>query len=73
MELNRSLDSAVASTFPNLDVKMKNPDLTVRTEVRGDGIYLSVETIQAAGGLPVGTAGKGMLMLSGGIDSPVAG
>ena len=73
MELNRSLGSAVATTFPSLDVKMKDPDLTVRTEVRADGIYLSVETIQAAGGLPVGTAGKGMLMLSGGIDSPVAG
>ena len=73
MELNRSLGSAVATTFPNLDVKMQEPDLTVRTEVRADGIYLSVETIQAAGGLPVGTAGKGMLMLSGGIDSPVAG
>ena len=38
-----------------------------------DGAYLSYETIQGAGGLPVGTSGKGMLMLSGGIDSPVAG
>jgi thiazole biosynthesis/tRNA modification protein ThiI len=73
MELNRALGSAVATTFPELDVKMESPDLTVRTEVRADGIYLSVETIQASGGLPVGTAGKGMLMLSGGIDSPVAG
>src|SRR5690625_3105604 len=73
MELNRSLGSAVATSFPSLDVKMKDPDLTVRTEIRSDGIYLSVETVPAAGGLPVGTAGKGMLMLSGGIDSPVAG
>lgn len=73
MELNRMLGSAVATEFPELAVQMEEPDLTVRTEVRADGIYLSVETIQASGGLPVGTAGKGMLMLSGGIDSPVAG
>lgn len=73
MELNRLLGSAVATEFPELDVQMKEPDLAVRTEVRQDGIYLSVQTIQASGGLPVGTAGKGMLMLSGGIDSPVAG
>lgn len=73
LELNQHLGSAVAQAFPQLEVKMKKPDLTIRTEVRDRGIYLSVETIQAAGGLPVGTAGKGMLMLSGGIDSPVAG
>lgn len=73
MDLNRMLGAAVAEAFPELEVKMEKPDLTVRTEVRADGIYLSVETIQGPGGLPVGTAGKGMLMLSGGIDSPVAG
>ena len=73
MDLNRMLGAAVAQEFPELEVKMEEPDLTVRTEVRADGIYLSSETIQGPGGLPVGTAGKGMLMLSGGIDSPVAG
>lgn len=73
IELNRLLGAAVATEFPELEVKMEEPDLIVRTEVRNDGIYLSVETIQASAGLPVGTAGKGMLMLSGGIDSPVAG
>jgi thiamine biosynthesis protein ThiI len=73
MDLNRMLGAAVAEAFPELEVKMEEPDLTVRTEVRADGIYLSVATIQGPGGLPVGTAGKGMLMLSGGIDSPVAG
>ena len=73
MAMNRALGAAVATAFPELEVKMDEPDLTVRTEVRHDGIYLSVETIQGPGGLPVGTAGKGMLMLSGGIDSPVAG
>lgn len=73
MDLNRKLGATVAVEFPELIVKMEKPDLTVRTEVRQDGIYLSVDTIQASGGLPVGTAGTGMLMLSGGIDSPVAG
>jgi thiamine biosynthesis protein ThiI len=73
MDMNRELGAAVATEFPELEVKMEKPDLTVRTEIRLDGIYVSVETIQGPGGLPVGTAGKGMLMLSGGIDSPVAG
>ena len=73
MDMNRELGAAIETEFPDLAVQMKNPDLTVRTEVRDDGIFLSVQTIQASGGLPVGTAGKGMLMLSGGIDSPVAG
>lgn len=72
-EMNYALGAAISKEFPELEVKMEKPDLTVRNEVRQDGIYLSVETIDGAGGLPVGTAGKGMLMLSGGIDSPVAG
>ena len=52
---------------------MRKPDIPLRVEIRRDGAYLSYETIKGAGGLPVGTSGKGMLMLSGGIDSPVAG
>ena len=52
---------------------MKRPDIKISVEVRQDGIYLSYLTVKGAGGLPVGTAGKAMLMLSGGIDSPVAG
>ncbi|WP_019722971.1 tRNA uracil 4-sulfurtransferase ThiI, partial [Enterococcus mundtii] len=51
----------------------RKPDIALRVEIRRDGAYLSYETIKGAGGLPVGTSGKGMLMLSGGIDSPVAG
>ena len=47
MDLNRELGAAVAVEFPALKVQMDKPDLTVRTEVRDDGIYLSVETIQA--------------------------
>lgn len=72
-ELNRKLGAAVVEAYPDVKVQMKNPDLTIKVEVRVDGIYMSVDTIAGAGGMPVGTAGKGMLMLSGGIDSPVAG
>ena len=52
---------------------MKAPDIELRVEIREEAAYISYETIRGAGGLPVGTSGKGMLMLSGGIDSPVAG
>lgn len=72
-QLNLLLGDLILDHFPNLEAKMKFPDATLRVEVRQDGIYLSSETIFGAGGLPVGTAGKAMLMLSGGIDSPVAG
>ncbi|WP_430611198.1 tRNA uracil 4-sulfurtransferase ThiI [Enterococcus sp. DIV0876] len=72
-ELNLTLGNAVFDIFPDIRVQMKKPDINLRVEIRMDGAYLSYETIQGAGGLPVGTSGKGMLMLSGGIDSPVAG
>lgn len=72
-ELNLTLGNAIFDIFPNIKAQMKQPDINLRLEIRMDGAYLSYETIQGAGGLPVGTAGKGMLMLSGGIDSPVAG
>lgn len=72
-ELNQTLGNAIFDIFPNIKAQMKQPDINLRLEIRMDGAYLSYETIQGAGGLPVGTAGKGMLMLSGGIDSPVAG
>lgn len=72
-ELNQTLGSYVFSLYPDIKVQMKMPDINLRVEIRLDGVYLSYETIKGAGGLPVGTSGKGMLMLSGGIDSPVAG
>ena len=52
---------------------MEGPDVNLKVEIRAEAAYISHEEIKGAGGLPVGTAGKGMLMLSGGIDSPVAG
>lgn len=72
-ELNQELGNAVFDVFPNIKVQMKKPDINIRVEIRKEGAYLSYETIRGAGGLPVGTGGRGMLMLSGGIDSPVAG
>ncbi|MGX6962879.1 tRNA uracil 4-sulfurtransferase ThiI [Vagococcus xieshaowenii] len=71
--LNREIGYHVIQAIPDIIVKMKQPDVELRVEVRRDAAYLSVETIKGAGGLPVGTSGRGMLMLSGGIDSPVAG
>ncbi|MFT8726469.1 tRNA uracil 4-sulfurtransferase ThiI [Liquorilactobacillus ghanensis] len=72
-QMNDLLGGYILDNLPGIKVKMKNPDLTLRVEIRKNGIFLSGETIQGAGGLPVGTAGKGLLMISGGIDSPVAG
>lgn len=72
-QLNVTLGDAILDIFPEIKIQMKKPDINLRLEIRRDGAFLSYETIQGAAGLPVGTSGKGMLMLSGGIDSPVAG
>ena len=72
-ELNQTLGDAVFRAIPQVQVQMKSPDINLRVEIREEAAYISYETIKGAGGLPVGTSGKGMLMLSGGIDSPVAG
>ncbi|MEH7302525.1 tRNA uracil 4-sulfurtransferase ThiI [Neobacillus drentensis] len=71
--INRVIGAHLLKNFPGLKVNVKEPDINVRIEVRQEAVYLSCETIQGAGGLPVKSAGKAMLMLSGGIDSPVAG
>jgi thiamine biosynthesis protein ThiI len=52
---------------------MDNPDATVTVEVREDHAYVHADAVKGAGGMPIGTAGRAMLLLSGGIDSPVAG
>ncbi|NHC42188.1 tRNA 4-thiouridine(8) synthase ThiI [Bacillus sp. MM2020_1] len=71
--INHTIGGHLLKNIPGMKVKVKNPDINLRIEVRKEAIYLSCETIQGAGGLPVGSGGKAMLMLSGGIDSPVAG
>ncbi|MEC6747595.1 tRNA uracil 4-sulfurtransferase ThiI [Marinilactibacillus sp. XAAS-LB27] len=72
-EANQIIGQFITEAIPGIKVKMKNPDINIRVEIRLDGIFLSTDSIQGAGGLPGGTSGKGMLMISGGIDSPVAG
>lgn len=71
--INLFLGDAVLEAFPDIKVQLKQPDITVRIDVRREHLMVSLKTIQGAGGLPVGTSGRVMLMLSGGIDSPVAG
>lgn len=69
---NIFLGDAVLEAFPGIRVQVKKPDITVRVDIRREHIMVSTQTIQGAGGLPVGTSGRVSLMLSGGIDSPVA-
>lgn len=71
-QMNLLIGDYLSEEMPEMQVQMRNADLVLRIEVRHDAIYLSNQLIHGAGGLPVGTAGKGVMMLSGGIDSPVA-
>ena len=58
--------------FPNLSVDVHEPDITVYVEVRDFGAYIHSNPVRGAGGIPVGTGGKAAVLISGGIDSPVA-
>ncbi len=72
-EVNHMLGGHLLRNSNGLKVDVKNPDLNLLVEIRREAIYLTGEVIPGAGGLPYGSSGKAMLMLSGGIDSPVAG
>lgn len=72
-EIQREVGGAVLQGAEHVSVNVRNPDHTIKVEVRLDAVYIYDEVIPGAGGLPVGTGGKTLLMLSGGIDSPVAG
>ncbi|MCG2456486.1 tRNA 4-thiouridine(8) synthase ThiI [Staphylococcus epidermidis] len=72
-ELQRQVGGAILKENNNITVNVKNPDYEIKIEVRMDAIYIYEKVIAGAGGLPVGTGSKTLLMLSGGIDSPVAG
>ncbi|MBI0576636.1 tRNA 4-thiouridine(8) synthase ThiI [Neobacillus cucumis] len=71
--INQLFGAHLLSNIPGLKVNVKKPDINLLIEVRKEAVYLSCETIKGAGGYPAGSSGKAMLMLSGGIDSPVAG
>jgi len=72
MEINRDLGEVILGAYPEMHVDVRHPDILLNIEVR-EKIYVYSETIPGPGGMPVGTGGKAMLLLSGGIDSPVAG
>ena len=72
MEMNCDIGEAVLNAFPEIRVDVHKPDIMLHIEIR-EMIYIYSLVIAGPGGLPIGTNGKGMLLLSGGIDSPVAG
>ena len=72
-EICNELGGVLLEKFPNLKVDVKNPEITVTVEIRDTNAYVHAENIKGAGGLPVGSSGNALLLLSGGIDSPVAG
>ena len=72
-EIAREIGGEVLSVLPKLKVDVRDPEITVNVEIREFGAYLHAGQFKGAGGIPVGTSGKALLLLSGGIDSPVAG
>ena len=72
MTINMDLGEAILNAFPKMHVDVHKPEIMLNVEIR-EKIYIYSETIPGPGGMPVGTGGKAMLLLSGGIDSPVAG
>ncbi len=72
MECSRIFGGVVLKNF-DCKVDVHNPDLVIKVEIRREGAFLYIREIDGIGGYPVGIQGKGLLMLSGGIDSPVAG
>ncbi|MDE7406754.1 MAG: tRNA 4-thiouridine(8) synthase ThiI [Clostridiales bacterium] len=74
LQINMQLGERILQAKPQLQVDLHNPDYTLNVDVRENGdVYLYDSTIKCAGGMPYGTGGNGLLLLSGGIDSPVAG
>ena len=73
MEVSKYLGGVVLKTMKTVSVDVHNPEVTINIEIRDGSSYIYFDKIEGIGGYPVGSLGKGMLMLSGGIDSPVAG
>jgi len=73
VELSKNMGASILKNIPNLKVDINNPEILVNIEYRSHNTLIYFEKIKGLGGYPVGTLGKGLLMLSGGIDSPVAG
>ena len=73
MEFSRKIGGIILKNIPDIKVDVHNPDFYLKIEIREDYTYIYHKEIKGSGGYPVGVAGRGLLMLSGGIDSPVAG
>ncbi len=73
MEISREIGGEILEACPRIRVDVHHPDVIVKVEIREYGAYISAGQFKGAGGMPVGSNGKGLLLLSGGIDSPVAG
>lgn len=73
MEISRKVGGTILKNISNIEVDVHKPNLEINIEIRKNEAYIYFEKIKGIGGYPVGTLGKGLLMLSGGIDSPVAG
>ncbi len=71
-EICEEVGGYLSDKFPNISVDVHNPDVTVTVEIRDFGAYIRAGLIRGAGGIPVGTGGKACVLISGGIDSPVA-
>ena len=72
-EISREMGAVLLSKFHHLRVNVTNPDVVVMVEIREKFAYIHGQQLPGAGGMPVGTSGRALLLLSGGIDSPVAG
>ena len=72
-EVNAAMGERILDAFPQIKVDVHDPKILLTIEIRDDNIYIYSKVIPGPGGMPVGTGGKAMLLLSGGIDSPVAG
>lgn len=72
-DFSRNIGAHILKNIPGKKVDVHNPDYLLRLEIRHDYTYIYSKEIKGSGGYPLGVAGKGLLMLSGGIDSPVAG
>ena len=73
MDFSKEIGALILKNIPDKKVDVHNPEYLLKIEIRSDYTYIYSKEIKALGGYPVGIAGKGLLMLSGGIDSPVAG
>lgn len=72
-QIQNEVGGAILQAYPNLKVDVHNPEVAVTVEIREQGAYVHAKILKGAGGMPVSSSGEGLLLVSGGIDSPVAG